>query len=159
VQSVRGIKNLKKYGLKNLQIDCVITKFNYKNLEENVKFFKKLGVDELHFTLMRIGGNAQKNLDKVFVPIKEIQPCLFKVLETGEKIGLSVKTCGFPYCLIRGFENHAYEINFLKTFSEEKTYVSDELFEEIDWQKERIAIKAKTETCRECVYFCICKGI
>jgi len=159
VQSVRGIKNLKKYGLKNLAIDCVITKFNYKNLEENVKFFKKLGVDELHFTLMRIGGNAQKNLDKVFVPIKEIQPYLFKAIEIGEKLGINVRTYGFPYCTIKGYEEHAYEIDFIKTFLEGKTYVFDELTEEIDWQKERISIKTKLKSCRECAYFHICEGI
>jgi len=108
---------------------------------------------------MRIGGNSQKNLDKVFVPIREIQPYLFKALETGEKTGLRVKTYGFPYCLIYGFENHAYEREFLKTFSEEKTYIFDELFGEIDWQKERISIKAKLKSCRECAYFHICEGI
>jgi MoaA/NifB/PqqE/SkfB family radical SAM enzyme len=158
-QSVRGIKNLKKYGLKNLAIDCVVTKYNYKNLEENVKFFKKLGVDELHFTLMRIGGNAQKNLNKVFVSIKEIQPCLFKALKLGEKIGLRVKTYGFPYCKIKGFEKHAFEREFLKTFSEGKTYIFDELSGEINWQKERISIKAKLEKCRDCKYFNVCEGI
>ncbi len=158
-QSVSGIKNLKKYGLKNLQIDTVISKFNYKNLPEIVQFFKKLKVDESHLTLMRIGGNSEKNLDKLFVPIKKIQPYLFKALRLGENIGLKVKTYGFPYCTIKGFEKHAFEINFLRTFSERKTYIFDELEGEIDWQKERISIKAKLPKCKNCKYFNICEGI
>ncbi len=158
-QSVRGIKNLKKYGLKQLAIDCVVTKFNYKDLPENVRFFKELNADEVYFTLMRIGGNARENLDKLFVPIKDIQPYLLKAIETGENIGLKTITYGFPYCTLKNFDKHAHERSFLKTFSEGKTYIFDELFGEVDWQKERVSIKAKPKNCVKCKYFNICEGI
>jgi len=158
-QSVKGIKNMKKYGLKHLTVIPVISKLNYKALPELTEFLAKLKVDEIDFTLMRIGGNAQKNLDKLFVTIEKIQPYLFKAIEIGEKLGINTRTYGFPYCTIKGYEEHAYEIDFIKTFLEGKTYVFDELTEEIDWQKERINIKTKTESCRKCVYFNLCEGI
>ncbi len=159
-QSVAGIKNMKQCGLKHLTIIPVIIRLNYKNLPELVKFLSTLGVDEIDFTLLRIGGNAQKNLDNVFVKISEIQPYLFKAIEIGEKTGINIKTYGFPYCTINGYEKHAYELNFIKTFLEGKTYVFNELHDShIDWQKERIRIKAKTKKCRECIYFTVCEGI
>jgi MoaA/NifB/PqqE/SkfB family radical SAM enzyme len=158
-QSVTGIKNMKKYALKHLTIIPVITKFNYRNIPKLVKFLKKLKVDEIDFTLMRIGGNASKNLDTLFIPIKEIQPYLFEAIKTGKKLGIDVKTYGFPYCTIKNYENHAYEINFIHTFLEKETYVFNELHDLIDWQKERLRLKSKLSQCKSCKYFFICEGV
>lgn len=158
-QSVAGMKNMKKYGLKHLTVIPVITRFNYESLSDLVKFLANLSVDEIDFTLLRIGGNAEKNLNSLFVPIEEIQPHLFEAIETGKRLGIDVKTYGFPFCMIKGYENHAYELSFIKTFSENETYVFNELNGEIDWQKERLAIKAKWKSCKNCKHFKRCEGI
>lgn len=159
-QSVTGIRNMKLCGLKYLTVIPVITRMNYKNLPELVRFLAELHVDEINFTLMRIGGNARKNRDKILVKISDIQPYLFKALETAGALEIYAKTYGFPYCTIKGYEKYAYEINFIETFLEGKTYVFNELYDShIDWQKERIKIKAKTKNCGDCVYFKICEGI
>jgi MoaA/NifB/PqqE/SkfB family radical SAM enzyme len=158
-QTVRGIKNLKKYGLKKLATDTVITKFNYTQLPALIKFFKRLGVDESHLTLMRIGGNASKYFHLVYVPFEYIKPYLYKAIEIGEKIGIEVKTYGFPYCWLGKFKKHASELDFIQTYLEGKAFIFDEPRKRIDWQKERIAIKSKTKECKSCSYFFFCEGI
>ncbi|MBN2094953.1 MAG: radical SAM protein [Candidatus Aenigmarchaeota archaeon] len=158
-QSVRGIRNLKKYGLKHLQINCVVSKLNYFCLEENLRLFKGLGANEVHFTLMRVGGNAIDNLDRVFVPIREIRPHLIKALELGKELGVKVLTYGFPYCVIPKHEQSVFEKNFLETFRLGATYIFDEPTGILDWQKERISMKAKPKDCRRCKLFGICEGV
>jgi MoaA/NifB/PqqE/SkfB family radical SAM enzyme len=152
-------KNLKKFGLKHLSTDTVITKFNYTQLPALIKLFKELKIDEAHLTLMRIGRNAFKYFDSLYVPFEKIKPYLYEAIEIGEKIGMKVRTYGFPYCWLGNFKNHAYELNFIQTFLENKTYVFNELHGKIDWQKERISIKSKTKECETCKYFLFCEGI
>lgn len=159
-QSVTGIKNMKLFGLKNLIIICVITRYNYKNLSTLVTFLKNLNVDGIDFTLLRIGGNAQKNINELFIDITSIQPYLFKAIGTGNEQNMRIKTYGFPYCTLNGYILHAYEINFLNVYIDGNTYIFNEPNDcKSDWQKERLNIKAKSKNCKKCIYFNLCEGV
>ena len=159
-QSVKGIKNMKKYGAKHIRTNCVVSKLNYEALPQLTEFLAKLGIDELSFYLMRIEGNALKNLDKLFVSIEEIQPYLFKALEIVEKKGIDVKTFGFPYCKMKGYERFVEEKDALRGYVDGGVMIFNQPEGKSDWQKSRVKeMRIKLKTCRECKYFYICEGI
>lgn len=159
-QSVSGIKNMKKYGVKHLRVNCVVSKLNYQNLPELTKFLATLGVNELCFYLMRLQGNALININKLFVKINDFLPYLFEALEIGERLGINTKTFGIPYCKMAGYERFAEEKNAISGYLSGSVQIFNELSGKSEWQKERIkTLKLKTKNCFKCAYFSICEGI
>ncbi len=161
-QSVKGMENIRKFGKGGdgeLGVICVITKLNYKNLSELVTFLNSKSIDQLDFTLMRIGGDALENFDKIFVPIKEIQPYLFEAIKKSRKLDIRTKTYGFPFCTIKGYEKYAVEVGFIESLIKKKKFVFWELNERIEWHKTRLEIKTKLSRCLDCKYYNICEGL
>jgi len=158
-QSRKGILNLKKYGLRKLSADTVISRLNYKTLSDTAGFLKNLGVDESYLTLMRIEGNSRTNFKELFIPIKDFQENLFDALDLAERKGMMVNTYGFPYCTLGKHCRCAAERKLLRIFRENKQHIFNELCQRIDWQKERPSIKAKLKSCKSCRHFGICEGI
>ncbi len=159
-QSVKGIRNMKKYGLRHLRVNCPISKINYQNLPKLAKFLAKLKVNELSFYHLRLQGNAFKNIDRLLVKVNEIQPYLFDALEISEKYGIDVKTFGFPYCMLNGYERFAEEREALRGYMSGTAQIFNELTGKSDWQRDRIkSLRAKSKDCVKCKYFNICEGI
>jgi MoaA/NifB/PqqE/SkfB family radical SAM enzyme len=158
-QTVEGIRKLKNYGIKRISVDCVVSRLNYQQLPRISSFFSELGIDEAHFTLMRLGRNSWNIFSELFISPKEIEPYLIEALRISRSNGLIAKTYGFPYCALRGCESHSYEIKFLENYLKDETYIFDEPEGRIDWQDLRLSLKGKIPSCKFCGYNRFCEGI
>ncbi|MGC8662472.1 MAG: radical SAM protein [Candidatus Micrarchaeia archaeon] len=63
--TVETIKRLKAETPHKIEIRSVVTTKNYSTTKEFTEFFKRLGVDEITFTDLHVGGNAEKHLDYI----------------------------------------------------------------------------------------------
>jgi MoaA/NifB/PqqE/SkfB family radical SAM enzyme len=159
-QTLEGIKNLIKYGAKSLNFKVVISKLNFKDLRGIVSLANKLGIKQVDIAFPHGMGNALKYWFEVVPRYSEIKKYVIDCLKYGKKVGVKVTLEAIPFCFVDGFEDCISELHYLKLFLEGKTselrQVGDPL---MDWQKERLAIKAKASQCRNCKYFYVCEGV
>ncbi len=158
-QTVQGIKNLSKAGAKKITVIPVVTRLNYASLPSIVKLCKDCGATEIIFTFVRGMGNALENYRAIAPRVVLVVPKLIAAIKKGVDLGIPVRTYAFPYCLLKGWEKHAYELRFLEFYLKGKGIRFREIGSNIDWQRERLRAKAKAIKCKRCRYFCVCEGV
>ncbi len=159
-QTLKGIKNLKKFGVKEICLKMVLLKQNYKDLENFVIFANKLGIKKLDCTFVEGGGSAKINWFKIAPHYSEIEFYLKKAIDLANNFKIEVTCYDIPFCFLQGYEKHISEIN---TYI--KPYLKQEFPERISDKKENIirdlvlGRRKKPEKCQKCKFFNVCLGV
>ena len=104
-QTIKGIENILKYrnSSQELELRIIITKINYKNLEQIVNFAAKKfpTINRLVLVFLEMEGFAQKNFKIVGLAYKELKPylTLSKVKKWKAKLP-KIRLYHFPLCTI-----------------------------------------------------------
>lgn len=152
VQTVAGIKNLKKLGVFVLT-NSVVTRSNFRDLPDLARLFVKLGVDQFQFAFVHIVGRAAEN-SSWLVPRKAlIEPWVKKGIDIGKAARRTVLTEAIPYCCMRGYEAHVAE-----RIIPETTVYDAEITIDSYTKTRQSEGKAKGPECRKCAWFKNCEG-
>ncbi len=103
-QSLGGLMNaLRAPGL-IVSVDIVISKQNYKQLADILKFFIALGVREFDLLQVIPFGRAWENRKHLFYNFKKAKPYLTKAFDLSKNKDLFIWTNRFPAKYLEGFE-------------------------------------------------------
>ncbi len=159
-QTVNGIKNIISHENNNITIAFVVGKFNYKILPSAVDFFSDLGVQILDFILIRKEGAAKDNFDDIGVRISKVVPYLTKAFDKLDKTNLTVRSYGFPFCTLKGYERHVQELGLIEATLEGRKSIFDFDDHIQDQFRERLrGRRSKFKKCMNCKYYNICEGV
>jgi len=105
-QTIKGVRNILKYknSLHELEIRMIITKLNYKNLDETVNFIKKEfpSVDRVVLIFMEMEGYAEKNFKIVGLDYQELKPYIsLSQFKKWEKRLSEIRLYHFPLCVLQ----------------------------------------------------------
>lgn len=159
-QTMAGINNLLNFGAKSLNFKVVISRLNYKNLPEIVKLAKSLGIRQVDIAFPHGMGNALKYWYEIVPRYSEIKEFILEAAKVSKESGVKVTFEAIPFCFLRGYEDCVSETTYLEEFLEGETTELRQVGDPImDWQKERLSIKAKAPQCKKCKYFFVCEGV
>jgi MoaA/NifB/PqqE/SkfB family radical SAM enzyme len=152
-ETTSGIRNLGKLE-KFVSIKLVLSRLNYKYLQEIVDLGGDLKIKHFNMTFPHGLGSARRNFFDVVPKYSEIEFYVLHALELSLKKNILFETEAIPYCFLKGFEEFASE-HFLK---EKKIEIraADEYTK--DWQKKKLEIKKKGKQCSKCLFSEICEG-
>lgn len=164
-QCLRGIKNALSYPEIEVIVNTVISKINYKYIEEIAKFLKKLGVKEWHPLELLPDGRAAEAYDEIAVDYKKLSPYLNKILKLANFFK-KIDIFDFPFCL---FEPKIFNLKNITFFTPRHRYedIHQIGFKPSRVTKKKIAkriiyqdkYKLKPDICQECRYFSECGGL
>lgn len=103
-KKIRGLKNmiaLQKKGMVpyGVSINGVISRYNYKNLEEFISFFKKIGIRDLRFNFIRLEGLAKEDMQSS-ISFEAFKPYIKKLVDANEKkFKIHVNFGEMPLCM------------------------------------------------------------
>lgn len=100
-QSIKGIKNLLDKNI-DIEIRVVVTKMNYKYLNDIAKFIVKEipKIKMVNIMALEMTGNAIRNKDKVWINFDEVNKYLYDACITIIEAGIIVNLYNFPLCNI-----------------------------------------------------------
>lgn len=150
-QTTEGIRNINSLG-KKVNINIVLTKLNYKHLEEHVQFLiDNFDIEEIRFTFVMLEGNTNDD-PKAIVPLmSKAGPHICRAIEIAKN-----KTSCFIYnmvpCLVPGCEKYINDMGQMDTL-----LIGPDFEASLD--EERKGKKIKSKLCAECKYDKACYGI
>lgn len=103
-QAIAGLKNALQAGI-IVNVDIVISKYNYKELLDIIKFFHALGVSEFDLLTIMPYGRAWENFDSLYYEMAEFKPIFQNVLEYGAQHNMVIWCNRFPIYFFEGFEH------------------------------------------------------
>ncbi|MBN2094936.1 MAG: radical SAM protein [Candidatus Aenigmarchaeota archaeon] len=159
-QTLAGIKNLKEVGAKSLNFKVVISKLNFRSLPAIIDLARICGAKQVDIAYPHGMGNALKYWHEIIPRYSEISEYLLAAARVGISRGIAVTYEAVPFCFLAGFETCVSELHYLRGYSKGETSSLRQVGDpEIDWQRNRISIKAKSKNCTNCKFFNICEGV
>lgn len=151
-QTLEGIKNLKKLGVENLRFSVVINKFNYKRLNKIVEFLLQFDPIGIHVNYTIIDGHAYTNRESIMPPKMEIVvPYVYDAIKTVKNAGKEIWLYSFPYCLMQG-----YEFAIAEKGNFDSRLIGPDF--DVSLQENRHKHRIKNESCKKCKYYKLCLG-
>jgi len=140
----KALSNIKKRN-KEIVINTVLHKLNYKSISETVAYLISKNVDFIQLAFLNPADPSVMVNGKSAIAIKydELMPYIKGAFETANKLnfdGLQIET--FPICIAKEFVD---KIADLKKPKENKGYYN--------------MCKTKPEKCNKCTHFKICDGV
>jgi MoaA/NifB/PqqE/SkfB family radical SAM enzyme len=151
-QTVQGIRNLRKLN-QIVAGKVVISKLNYKDLNNILKLFKLLKVDYINFAFPHALGNARMNFDGVVPKYTELEPYIQRLVKLSREIGIKIDFEAFPYCFMKGIEELISEKRIAKEIELKQFGMETQM-----WSERRRFNKAKFSQCKKCKYDHECEG-
>jgi len=145
----KALLKISREKKKKLCINCVISRMNYRELNNIVVYLASLEASLIQFSFANIVGFFRDNFDNLFVDYNEILPYAVKAIRLSEYLnykGLSFEN--FPICLFSGhlpLKKVMPRISDLHHPAGNKKYYSSG--------------KMHTQKCRECFFLNRCEGI
>ena len=107
-QTITGLRNLKARNLP-VVTNTVITRSNFRHLEEIALLLIRHGVTQYQFAFVHALGSALENFESIVPRMKLISPHVMKGLEAGRKRDVRCTTEAIPACILPGYEEHMAE--------------------------------------------------
>ncbi|MBT4340378.1 MAG: radical SAM protein [Bacteroidetes bacterium] len=100
-KSLNSIEHALKVGI-NIVSVIILTKFNYRDIEETILFHKQIGIKQIMLNRFNIGGNGINDLEKLNLNPHELNQTLKKADRLAIKEGVRVTSnvCS-PMCLVK----------------------------------------------------------
>lgn len=156
---VKGIKNLKKLGFRNINGNTTIVKQNIKYLIDIGKFYieNKIKYVEFIFVDPNYGG-AHDNFYQQVPKISEAAPYIYQVLDYGLKKGYNKWNIRYvPLCYFINYPQQVSEINESEIFY--VRHIAPDFINNNVLLSRKILARKKTDRCRGCKLFNICEGL
>lgn len=151
-QVLRGLKNLSDLN-QEIEINCTITKLNYKYLSGIVRLLFKFKIKSINFPFVNPDGNAWKYKKIIVSSLSEVKPHLKKAIDLAQKNGIYVTTEMIPFCFVPGNEKCVME-----QYKKNMTINAPDYFDE-DFDRTRLSSRVKGKQCKECKYNSMCEGV
>lgn len=157
--TIEGIKNLRRYA-KNIVSKIILTKFNYKHLEETVNFIAGLKVDCILFIFLSPYGYADYYFDKLVPAYPEVAPYVKQaVIRCKKKYKMDVILESFPYCCVApAIRDCIFEVPMGKESILLGTNSSFSNAQPANILNMRVSMKQKFSKCQPCRFYRICEG-
>ncbi len=139
----KAISNIKKRD-KEIRVNTVLHKLNYKDIENIVAFLIKQRVISIQLSFMNpIGSSVKDGRSTLAVSYTELMPYIKSALKKVKEMNFdNLFIENIPICIAKDSIN---KISDLKKPSENKDYYN--------------ACKRKPEKCKKCSYFGVCDGV
>ncbi len=154
-ETISGIRNLASLD-QTVVGKLVLSKVNHRYIQQTCQLYRDLGAGHVTITFPHALGNAGKNFFQVVPRYEETIEELHRALDFCRSMDLMANTEAYPYCFLRGYEEHAMELFFTDEPTELKQHGHKDFA--IDWSRVRLVEKAKFPQCQRCCYFKICEG-
>lgn len=146
----QGVSTLVEAGA-NVVGDVIMKRGTHSELERTVEFWAELGVSHFVLWLVSLTDRNQNNLDSL-VSVTELRPHMAAAFEAGRRRGIGVVSRHIPRCLLRGYEDHVWDVR------QDKVYVVTP--ESRFWLSEsRITANTYSDKCLKCKIKPNCMGI
>jgi MoaA/NifB/PqqE/SkfB family radical SAM enzyme len=153
LQTLQGISNMVEAGAREVSINTVVTKSNYRTFPRHAVLLSKLGVHATQYAFVHVLGNALENIHSILPRKKIVAPYIMRALDVLVRHGVMARCEAMTYCLMRGYENHISEA-FISD-----TVIADLGISILDFAAVRqMEEKAKGKLCPTCVCFKKCEG-
>ncbi|MFB3918580.1 MAG: radical SAM protein [Candidatus Velamenicoccus archaeovorus] len=160
-ETVAGIRNALAVS-RGLYVKIMITRANYRHLQETAKFLKRLGVKGIWFVFLTPHGFARTYFDKVVPTYTQVSPYLKRALQWARKEkNLEIVLEGFPYCYVpRPWRNNLLEGPRLSGRRQLCLHPAEKGRDfRISPTHERLKDKTKGPRCQRCAYHQRCEGV
>ncbi|MBR9680249.1 MAG: radical SAM protein [Candidatus Altiarchaeota archaeon] len=152
-QTVQGIKNVRNLSDIPILTNTVVTKPNYRYLNQITSLLVKLKVNQYQLAFVHPAGRSWTNFDSIVPYVSLAAPHIHKGLQVGIDNGLKVMAEAMPYCHMSGYEIYVSELQIPPS----DVYESGVKVRE--WEKWRINEgKWKGDTCKPCAFYNVCEG-
>lgn len=151
LETVQGIKNLKKYGIE-VYTNTVINKMNYKDIPALPMLLSSLKVDFSKLSFIRFKGNAKANKENLFIRMTDVIPYIKKAADNFIKLKKGFVIQEIPFCVIRSHIKHIRKGQKFPVII--KTQPDGDKFLRKYYRGGNI----KRAACKECVYYGACLG-
>lgn len=114
-ETLEGMDNLKKFGLKDVQVMVVVHKKNYFELERIAKLLSRRKTSSVSLESLVYCGRALSNLDSLKIRVSETVKPIENFFDCLIKAGIPFYTTSLPLCLFkrrywRYFDNERYSL-------------------------------------------------
>lgn len=114
-ETVQGMDNLKKLGIKDIQVMVVVHKKNYRELEKTAKFLVRKNVSGVSVESLIYCGRAIKNFNCLKIKVSKSVKAIEKFFDILIDANIPVSTTSLPLCLFnkrywRIFLNERYSL-------------------------------------------------
>jgi cyclic pyranopterin phosphate synthase len=151
-ETVRGIENLMEYRVSVIN-NTTVTKFNYKELPELLKFLDNYGIKCCMFSFVQPVGRVHENYEEIVPKISEVAQYFHEILDIARKKNIQMIIEGLTPCFMQGYEKYITELRAPRDLVVAPDYsVSD--FHEFRIKTGRL----KAPQCKDCKYTLICIG-
>ena len=157
-KKVQAIKNLSKFKELELGVVIVITKNNYKELLDYIKFIDSISRDiYIQITYMMKYTNNLEKMKPYVVRFQELKPFLDQALSYCKSRNLQFRIDGIPLCYVSDYLDYVSDIrtrdySFVEDFMDAKR--KEYVFENYEG-KEHV----KSNDCSKCVLNKMCWGV
>ena len=148
---VKWLINLRKLS-QLVIINYVITKDNYKEIQQLAELLIKLQVNQFQFAFVHILWSADKNKEKVVPKKTDVIPYVHKALDIAKKAWIPAFTEAIPYCLMKWYE-WAISENIMPETSVVDAETRTESYSDYRWNE----WKSKWIKCSNCSKNNICE--
>lgn len=158
-QLIKGLRNIKKSGFKNIGSNTTIVKQNYRLLPKIGNFLLSLGIKNSEFIFVDpTAGGAHDNFKELVPKISETAPYVKECLDLGKNANLSHWHIRYvPLCYFSGYENQISELHEVNHFQTEHLAPDFKNFN-VE-QSRKLLSRFKNLQCNKCRYDAICEGI
>tara|TARA_Y100000031_G_C8241257_1_gene395805 strand:+ start:195 stop:1184 length:990 start_codon:yes stop_codon:yes gene_type:complete len=159
---IAGMKNVQKFPKAHINISSVISKLNFRHLEEFGKFIHSLGVRQWYLLDLIPDGHAKTHYRTLVVRLND----LYKELNSISKIADDFEEFGFfdfPYCLFKPALRKRKNVCLVNA----KMRV--EISKQIGYNPERISVnkqgsytdvyRLNIDICKKCKFYKECGGV
>lgn len=153
-QTVQGIRNLKALGQRVIT-NSVITRSNFRHLEELARLLVSLDVDQYQLAFVHPVGSAGPDMDfaSVVPRFELVRPHVRAALEVGEAASVRGMTEAIPLCFMVGQERFVGE----RIMPETRIFDAEGVIP--DYRNYRLTEgKAKGPPCERCLAVTRCEG-
>jgi MoaA/NifB/PqqE/SkfB family radical SAM enzyme len=95
----QALRNIREHRIARLTINTIVTKFNYRNIEDIFKMAPE--PDMVSITMLRLSDRVLSNLDELYVSIDEARPYLTRAVEYFMRSGINI-AFAYPLCGVTG---------------------------------------------------------
>ncbi|MEK6606046.1 MAG: radical SAM protein [Myxococcota bacterium] len=172
VKAIENLLALKREGRlpDNVSVNPVINSINFRHLPGMVRFFARLGLDDVRFNFIRNHGNAEDD-GSLCPTFTDLRPYLERIVEENEaKHRITVTFGELPYCAMP-WALHTNRELFRRYVGELHDYITDvaifasprqpdDGLYRFNWQdSKRNDLKMKVDACQTCRYLEPCEGV
>jgi MoaA/NifB/PqqE/SkfB family radical SAM enzyme len=158
-QLVKGIENVRRFGLKRIHANCTITKRNYKHLPDIGRTFLRLGLTHAEFIFVDPNyGGAFSNFDSQVPLISDAAPYMRRTLDIGRDGGTREWTVRYvPLCYFEDYLDQISEIRETRIFRT-RHWAPDFQNEDVGASRQNNG-RIKPEVCGGCRLYDQCEGL